>query len=79
MRLVDRIDKYLEYNDFKIVITDDLINIVNYKEIESFSSSLISIRCNNGVINIVGIDLIISKMLSDEVEVMGKFKSITYV
>ena len=71
MRLISKLDRYLENNNYEIIIKDNSINIINFKEIVDFSINRISLRCDNKIINIEGKDLIISKMLDEEVLITG--------
>jgi len=71
MRLISKLDRYLEEKNYEIILKENSINIVNYKEIIDFSVSKISLRCDNKIINIEGKNLIISKMLDDELMISG--------
>ena len=76
MKIIDKINNYINENKYKIIITDNYINIINYIEILDFNSNRISIRHANGITNIIGVDLVVSKMLEDEVLIIGKFTTI---
>ena len=71
MRLINRIDRYLENKNYEIIIKENQINIINFREIIEFSLQKISLRCDNKIINIEGKNLTISKMLDDEVLITG--------
>ena len=64
-------DRYLEDRNYEIIIKDNSINIINFKEIIDFSTTKISLRCENKIINVEGKNLIISKMLDEEVLITG--------
>ena len=76
MRLINRLDRYLENKNYEIIIKENQINIVNFKEIIDFSLQKISLRCDNKIINIEGKNLTISKMLGDEVLITGTILNI---
>ena len=76
MKILDRINNYINEYDYKIIITNKFINIVNYKEIIDFDSKRISVRNNLGITIIEGKDLVISKMLDDEILITGVFYSV---
>lgn len=76
MKLLNRVENYLYDNEYKIILKDNQINIINYDEIIDFSLTKISIRVNSKIIVIEGTKLIISKMLSDEVLVTGNISNI---
>lgn len=71
MRLINKLDRYLENNSYQIIIKDGSINIINLQEVIDFSTSKVSLKCDNKTINIEGKNLIISKMLDDEVLITG--------
>lgn len=71
MRLISKLDRYLEDKNYEIIIKENKVNIINFKEIIDFSINKISLRCDNKIINIEGKNLIISKMLDDEVLITG--------
>ena len=63
MKILDRLNNYINELEYEIIITDSYINIVNYKEIVDFNSTRISVRHNSGITVIVGTNLVIIKML----------------
>ena len=71
MKILDRIDNYLCDKEYKIIIKNNQINIINYDEIIDFSLTKISVKHNNRIIIIEGKDLTISKMLDYEVLISG--------
>lgn len=76
MRFLDRIDKYLYDNEYKIILKNNKIDIINYEEIIDFSPYNISIKCHNKLIIIEGQNLIISKMEDNEVLILGIISNI---
>ena len=76
MRLISKLDRYLEDRNYEIIIKDNSINIINFKEIIDFYTTKISLRCENKIINVEGKNLIISKMLDDELLVTGNISNL---
>lgn len=76
MKLLNRVENYLYDREYKIILKDNQINIINYDEIIDFSLTKISIRIKQKIIIIEGTKLIISKMLEDEVLVTGNVSNI---
>ena len=76
MRLWDRVDNYLYDREYKIIIKENYVNIVNYDEIVDFSLNKISVKYKNKKIIIEGNNLTISKMVTDEVLVTGNISNI---
>lgn len=78
MKLFSYLDRYLVDNDYKVVITNDYLNIANYREIIDFSSEEIAVKHDRGITIIKGNDLVVSKMENDELLIKGNVKSILY-
>lgn len=76
MKLFDRIDNYISEYKYKIIIEDNSVNIVNYKKIIEFTDNIIKIESGEGITIINGSNLVITKMLSDELLITGKIYSI---
>ena len=76
MKLISKLDRYLEDKNYEIIIKENEVNIINFKEIIDFSVSKISLKCDNKIINIEGKNLTISKMLDDELLVTGTIYNI---
>ena len=71
MRLISKLDRYLEDKNYQIIIKENQVNIINFKEVIDFSTDKISLKCDNKIINIEGKNLIISKMLDEELQITG--------
>ena len=71
MKLINKLNRYLEDKNYQIIIKNKFINIINIEEIIDFSVSKITVRCNSQIIIVEGKNLIISKMLEDEVLILG--------
>ncbi len=76
MRKIDFLDRYLIDDEYKITISGNMIHIINYESIDDFSSTQVVVRYSGGVTTIVGNNLIISKMLDDEIVILGDFETI---
>ena len=76
MKILDKINNYINDSKYKIIITDDYVNIVNYLEILDFNSNKISIKHDMGITSIIGSELVVSKMMEDEILITGKFFSV---
>lgn len=70
------ITNYIKDNEFKINIFHNKINIVNYIEIISLEETRISIKYNNGNMIIKGSDLLVKKLLDNEILIIGQIKLI---
>lgn len=76
MNLINKLDRYLIDTNYKIIIKENIINIINYIEIKDFSNNKIIISNTNGTTTITGENLVVSKMQDNEVLITGKIKSI---
>lgn len=63
-------------NEFKIILLKNKVNVVNYKEIKDFTFKKVTISYDDGVININGDNLVITKLLNDEILIEGQISSI---
>lgn len=77
MKLMNRLDNYLYDREYKIILKENYLNIVNYGEIIDFSLDKISVRKNNKNIIVTGKNLTINKMLDEELLITGIIQSIS--
>ena len=76
MKLFNYLDRYMVDDLFRVVITNGCVDIVNYDEIIDFSSKEVSVKYDRGVVVVKGDDLVVSKMMDDEVLIKGNVKSV---
>jgi sporulation protein YqfC len=76
MNIIERLSDYIYDNELSIHIYKKHVNIVNYKEISNFSTTKISITYEGGLITISGKNLVVSKLLSNEILISGEVKQI---
>ena len=69
---------YILENEFKINILTGKVDIVNYIEIDHFDDTKVIIRYEKGIVKIKGENLIISKLLNDELLILGKIKVVEF-
>lgn len=77
MKIFNDIRNFIDNNDFKMIIYGNLVNIINFNEIIDISNTSIKIKSNN-LINIIGKDLYIIKMLDNELLIKGIIKDIKF-
>ena len=78
MKLIRKIDNYINDKDIKIISTNNYVNITNYIKILDFNSNNIDIELSNYKILIKGNNLVINKMYDNELLIKGKIESIIY-
>lgn len=76
MKIFDRLNNYINENNFKITIGINYVNVVNYTLVLDFNSNLVSIKYNNGIVDISGTNLVVNKMLKDEILITGNIENI---
>lgn len=78
LKLFNYLDRCITDNEFRVIVIDDQVNVVNYVEVLDFSSREVAIVYEKGIVIIKGNDLVVSKMLDDELLIKGKIKNINY-
>ena len=78
LNLLNNLRDLVLEEQFKINYIKDKLNIVNYKEISHFDSNKIIVNYIDGSIVIGGQDLVISKLVSDELLIEGKIEKIEF-
>lgn len=76
MKLVDRLGDYLYDNEYKIIVKKNQVDIVNYDEIIDFSLNKISVKYRNKIFVIEGTNMVISKMLDNEILITGNISNL---
>ncbi|MDD3996055.1 MAG: YabP/YqfC family sporulation protein [Bacilli bacterium] len=76
MKLIESFKSYLLEEEFKINIFNNKVNVINYTDIMGFDSNEVIIKHKSGEVIIKGSDLIITKLLIDEVLIVGNIKNI---
>lgn len=76
MKMFDKLDRYLTDREYKIIYKNNYLNIINYIEILDFNEYEISIKYDRGITRIIGSNLVISKMLDDELLIVGNIEKI---
>ena len=76
LKLNDYLDRYLVDKTYAITIKNNTIHIMNYIEIEDFTNTKVIIRYEKGKTTIIGNNLVLSKMLQDELIIEGKIKTV---
>ena len=78
MNIINGIRSYILESDSKITIINNKINITNYIDIGHIDSNKVTIKLDNKNVIIKGIDLVVSKLVNDEILITGKFDNIEF-
>ena len=78
MKLTRLVDNYINEKDFSIQYKKGKLDIVNYSEIIDFSSTRVRVRYCDKTYDVLGDNLIISKMVDNELLVEGDISEVTF-
>ena len=78
-RLIRKIDNYINDERFSMIYKNNSLNVINYTKILDFSDTLISFEYKDNSYYIEGDNLVISKMMDNEILITGKIKKITFI
>lgn len=78
MKLLSNFRSFLLEEDFSINIYKNKIDIINYTSIGQIENDKITIRYNGGNLFIKGKNLVVSKLLNDEILITGIIKNIEF-
>ena len=78
MSIIKDMRNYILENDFKIIYSNNKLDVVNYTTISHFDSNKIIINHSNGSIIISGNNIYVSKLLIDELLVEGSIEKIEF-
>lgn len=76
MNLMNRVKNYLIDEELKITILKNKVNILNYDNIKNFTLKEVEIEAKEELIKIKGDELVVSKLVEDEILIEGVIKSI---
>ncbi len=76
MKLVRNVRNYLLDEEFNMRILKNKVNICNYDSIGYLDNDLIIINHTDGEIKIKGNNLVVSKLLNNEILISGNIKTI---
>ena len=76
MGILKSFRSYILEEEFSFSVYQNKVDILNYESIGHFDSNKVIIRYNKGTLIITGNDLVVSKLMSDEVLVLGSIKNI---
>lgn len=76
MGILKQFRSYILEEEFTFSVYPNKIDVLNYESIGHFDSNKVIIRYNKGTLVITGDSLVVSKLMSDEVLVLGNIKNI---
>lgn len=76
--MFDRLRNYINDDSWKINISKNQVDIVNYLDIILLESEKILVKYKDGVISVTGDRLSVNKMLDSEILIMGNIKCVEF-
>ena len=77
--MFQKIDNYINSKEFQLNLYKNKINIINYKRLLSIEENYISVLTNKEKIIIKGTQLLLLKILDNELLIKGNIKSIEVI
>lgn len=76
MKMINKVRSYLLEEEFTVNIFKNKVNVINYTNIDHFDINKVVIRHSDGILKITGRNLVVSKLLIDEVLITGDIQNI---
>lgn len=76
MKIIDGIRNYVIEQEFEIRIINNKVDVINYKDIGHFDSNKVIINYSDGSVVIEGNNLVVSKLMNDEILIDGEIKGL---
>ena len=76
MKLINRFRNYILDDEFGMSVFKDKVDIMNYTSIGHFDSNKVIIKYSGGEVCIVGDKLVVSKLMHDEVLILGNIRNV---
>ena len=76
MKRANIIRSYFKEDELEIRVYKDKVNVINYDAIGHFDSNKVIVYYENGHMVITGTGLVVSKLIKDEVLIIGKIGNI---
>lgn len=77
--MFERVDKFFNDREFRFTIYEDKIHIINFKRIISLEANNISFQSNKHKIHIMGSNLVVRRLLEEEILISGNISKIEVI
>lgn len=77
--MLEKLSNYIVDREFRLTLFKDMVNVINYSKIISLEENYISIIANEKKILIKGNNLVLKKILDNELLIKGIINSIEVV
>lgn len=76
MKIINKISSYVDSSNVEFHYTNNKLYVLNYIHISEFNSKNITVRFKDVNLNIIGSNLVISKLLQSEMLITGNILSV---
>lgn len=76
--MFSKLRNYVKQDETKLYYIRNKLNIINYKNILVFENNKILVECLDNILEVKGEDLVINKLLNDELLIEGKIILISF-
>ena len=77
MKKLEELRNYVLENNFKMIYLNNKLNVINYQAIEHFDNNKIMIKVDKLLV-IERKNLVVTKLLEDEIQIEGSIKKIEF-
>ena len=78
MGIINSIRSYILEDEFKITILNNKVNIVNYQSIGIIDTNKVIVKYDFGSVSVRGDNLVLSKLMNNEILISGNIYSIDF-
>ena len=78
MSIINSIRSYILEDEFKITILNNKVNIVNYQSIGIIDTNKVVVKYDFGSVSVRGDNLVLSKLMNNEILISGNIYSIDF-
>lgn len=78
MKIFDRMNNYLLDREFKVEVFSNNVHIINFEELLDFNNKEVKVKHNKKIVVVKGKDLVVTKMVEDEILITGLIEIIKF-
>lgn len=78
MKIFDRMNNYLLDREFKVEVFSNNVHIINFEELLDFNNKEVKVKYNKKIVVVKGKDLVVTKMVEDEILITGLIEIIKF-
>ncbi len=78
MKKIEKLKNFIMDNEFRMTFFENRIHVINYQELISLSDEKIRIKTTNLTITFTGTQLVLSKLLDQEIMIEGTLTKVEF-